>query len=713
MRILGLSKLTGATLVMAMGSVPAQAQERAGAEVTDGTIDEVVVTAQRREERLLDVPISISVIGGEALDQSSARGANEILSRIPGVAAVEGYSAGGTLVTVRGVNGGSALANGSSPIAYYLDDVPFGLVKSAIAPDASVFDLDRMEVLRGPQGTLYGASAQNGVVRVLTHNPDLDGFDLKARVAASSTESGGWNQRGDLAANVPIVAGKVAARAVVSYQDLSGWIDKPNRRDANSADITTARLKLRAAATERLTVDLSGWLSRSDYEAPAFSADGRINPYPADEGIAVDYDVIGAKLTYEADHFVVTSATSYLDYTNDSVNEYFGVLLNADCVATPERCQTLRTRLDSRIYNQDISVSSLGEGMLSWTAGATYRDGKDRLLQNRSGYTAPTILNDFTKSIAAFGELTGHFMEGKLDLTGGLRYFHDDVTNREDSRTTGATDLITSDDKFEKVTPRAVISYHPYQGATIYASYSEGFRSGFPQNGNVIASYPQFAPLKADTLHNYEIGTKATVWGGLASFELAGFYIDWRDVQQTLGVTIPGGANVSALVNGESASGYGVEALASVNPAKGLTISGTVSWNGLEQDADIVSSGLVLFPKGSRLLGSPEYTASAALDYEFPLGASGFRGEFSASANYTSSLPYRALFGTAVRVAESEEILMGRVSFALQWPEQWRTSLFVDNISNEQGAVSVSPLSPQWSVRPRPRTTGLQLDYRF
>src|SRR5262249_46279186 len=155
------------------------------------------------------------------------------------------------------------------------DSVPFALVKTAIVPDVDVYDMDRIEVLRGPQGTLYGANAQSGVVRVLTKDADVSAFELKTRVSTSATEYGGESYRGDLGVNVPIVQDTLAVRVVGGYQDLSGWIDQPGRNDANSGRVSNLRLKISARPLDRLSIDLSAWRSRTFYDAPYQGTDAR------------------------------------------------------------------------------------------------------------------------------------------------------------------------------------------------------------------------------------------------------------------------------------------------------------------------------------------------------------------------------------------------------------------------------------------------------
>src|SRR5262249_32846561 len=156
-------------------------------------------------------------------------------------------SNGTTLMAVRGVSAAGSILKGSSPIGYYLDSVPFGFVREAFLPDVGAYDLERVEVLRGPQGTLYGASAEAGGVRGLTHEADVQKFDFKARGSVSTTDGGGTGFRGDAAINVPVVEGKLAVRAVAGYEDVAGWIDRPSKKDANYGDIQTYRLKVNAA----------------------------------------------------------------------------------------------------------------------------------------------------------------------------------------------------------------------------------------------------------------------------------------------------------------------------------------------------------------------------------------------------------------------------------------------------------------------------------
>jgi len=683
------------------------------------TMEEVVVTAQKREQRLQDVPISVSVLGGAELDRSTIVGTTEALSRVPGAAVNVTYQGGGTQVVMRGVTAGGALFTGSSPIAYYLDSVPFGLVKSAIVPDTNAYDLQRVEVLRGPQGTLYGASAQNGVVRILTHDADLNDFEFKGRTSVSTTERGNESYRGDVAVNIPIVDGKLAARAVLGYGDLGGWIDSARARNVNDAEIGNMRVKVNAQPTDRLSIGMSAWLSRADYGGPSTADENDKQQAVLEEPIETDFDAYGLKVGYESPALSVASMTSYLEYSNRSRRDLIYFLPD---FVSPDR-------FDAEVFSQELILNSKNEGLWRWSLGGMYRDAEDLTLQGDQFLPDPPLINtDITymsKSFAVFGELTRMILDGKIELTAGLRYFEDDVTVRENYNPDGLP-LIRTKEKFDATSPRAVVTWHPSDHMTLYASYAEGFRSGFDQTPRVQRLGPAFPPVKADTLTNYELGTKGELLQGRISIDAALYYIDWQDVQQSLTVNFIGEGGVitptTANVNGESASGVGFDFGLSARPIDELELGLTLSWNDLTMDGQVFSSSsagvpVLLFDKGERLNVSPEYTVGTWAEYAFPLGSGRFNGRLSGSANYTSAMDLRTIAGGVQSIAAGDSLLIGNVSFSVDGPGNWSAKLFVDNVNDERGSPVGFPFVPgiitDWDARVRPRTTGMQLEYRF
>jgi outer membrane receptor protein involved in Fe transport len=662
--------------------------------------EEIIVTAQRREERLQDVPISLSVVGGPTLDKSTAEGVIEVLTQVPGVSGTAAVQGSGTQLTVRGVTAAAALFSGSSPIAYYLDSIPFGFVKSAIAPDSSTYDLDRVEVLRGPQGTLYGASALNGVMRVLTKNADLEELEFKARTAISSTEDGGQNYRGDVALNIPLVEGKLAARAVVGFQDFDGWIDKPDQKDFNDARIRTLRMKLNAQPDDRLSLGLSAWLSRGDYGGPSRGDDDRRNPFSASEAIDTDFDAYRCTVGYDFDAFSVTNAISRLDYGTGGYSDFPGALVFSE--------------LESDVFTEELTASSHPEGPWRWSIGGAYREVDDRTFQYFAAVPGGAQINpyewlDRSHSSAVFGEVTRALAAGKFELTAGLRYFEDELRSQEG--VPAAVPAQRVNPQFQATTPRLILTWHATRQNTLYASYGEGFRSGFDQF-LLARRLLNFPPVKPDTLRNYEIGVKGNAMQGSVSYEAALYYINWNDVQQSLAVVVEGVPR-AANMNGGSASGMGLDFGIAVRPAVGLELAANISWNDLTFDSDVFSGGELLFASGERLNSSPEWTANASASYRFPLGDSGFEGLLSGSASYTSEQKFVTLLDGRYSTV-GDTILIGHASFAVRAPSRWTASLFVDNVGDENGSAIRSPLGvPAWSTRVRPRTMGLQLDFSF
>jgi outer membrane receptor protein involved in Fe transport len=668
------------------------------------TLEEIVVSAQKRgDEQLQNVPISISVLGGDDLDRSTVEGIAEALNRVPGVS-TSTASVGGTQLQMRGVTAGDANFTGSGTVAYYLDSVSLGLVRSAVAPDLNAYDLDRVEVARGPQGTLYGASALNGVVRVLTKDANPDEFELKARALASSTEGGDPSYRGDMAVNVPIVSGKLAARAVLGYQDLGGWIDKPTDKNANDAEIKNMRLKIQAQPTDQLSIGLSGWLSRADYGALS-NSDDNFKRDTGDEPASSDTDVYALNIGYDFDRFSVSSVTSSLDYTQKGTLEFAPGL-------------PYKQSLGTKAFAQEVILNSTDDGSWRWTAGGFYRDADERFIFT----LIPVIpLSDSTfrsESFAVFGEVTKLMLDGRLELTAGLRYFEDKVRLTEKAAASGAPPVTPVGSEFDAVTPRAVLTWHPSDELTIYTSYGEGFRSGFNQGPNTTRVAPDFPPVGEDTLKNYELGAKGSLWDDRVRFDAAVYFIDWQDVQQTVSVPDPNvpGSGFGAVINGSSASGTGADFSVMTAVADGLELGLNFGWNDLTMDRDVLSGGVVLFKEGDRLNQSPEYTVGASADYGFPVGRSGLWAQFSASANYISEQENTTLVGDQVVINTGDEMLIARLSLAIRTPdERWAVTLFADNINNEGGTPlrDTVLLRDDGDLRVRPRTLGVQVDYRY
>jgi outer membrane receptor protein involved in Fe transport len=242
----------------------------------------------------------------------------------------------------------------------------------------------------------------------------------------------------------------------------------------------------------------------------------------------------------------------------------------------------------------------------------------------------------------------------------------------------------------------------------MYGSFSEGFRSGVLQDFGV-----PIGSAKADTLDNYELGAKGALWGGLVAFDTAVYYMDWKNVQQSLDVPYQS-VYTGAVVNGQSASGPGVDLSLTTQPVTGLTLGIAGSWNRLEMDKTVYSSGVVFFPQGGRLNNSPETTVSGTGAYAFPLGSTGLTGRLAASAAYTSAQLYRVNpGGPTVFQGTGQPMVIGRVGVSVESAKHWMLTLYADNVNNERNAVVRPFENSDLTTRIRPLTTGLQLDYHL
>ncbi|MFC4313962.1 TonB-dependent receptor [Steroidobacter flavus] len=670
-----------------------------------GNIDEIVVTAQKSgSETLQDVPISISVLSGDKLDTAGVSSVNDAIGRLPGVAVYETFQGNGSKFSIRGVSASPSIFSGSGTAAYYMDEVPFALVKTPLTPDANAYDLDRVEVLKGPQGTLYGASALAGVVRVLTKDANVDAFEAKAQGGVSSTEHGGDNYKGDVAVNVPLITGKLAIRAVASYEDLSGWVDRPAvpEKDYNGSRTESYRVKVAARPTERFTANLSAWISRSNLDGLNSSTANMTLPTVRDESTLTEYQIYGLNLAYSFDSFSIEAPTSYIDYKNDGDFEVSAV-------------ESQRTVLDAQTFTQELRAYSTTDGVWSWSVGASYRNAEDsRLVVIPVTYSHDAIDANKSESVAVYGEVGRKFADERFELRGGLRYFHDDVSLEETDRLTGITgEPIDSSSTFEKTTPRVVLSWFPSSRHTLYASYSQGFRSGFEQSGDAVAAAPGLSAVKPDLLTNYEIGAKGSA--GVVSYEVATYYQSWQDPQVRQFVNIGTGAvpvYIATPSNGTDANGLGIDATLNFRITRGLTLGGSASWNDLSFSKDVYARTLKIYNKGDRLDESPELTGSLYADYGFDFGSTGYAGHFSTDVNYVSKLTTKNE-GTGA-VFEGDDVTTASMSFTVTAPYNWSARFFVDNLTDEDGVVRPTTSIRQYLVsRMRPRTVGVLFSYKY
>jgi iron complex outermembrane receptor protein len=680
-------------------------------------IPDIVVTAQKREESSRKVPISIVVLSGKDLDQQTAGGTLEALTKVPGIS--QNASDAGSLlsIAVRGVSANGPWGVGGAVVGYYIDNVPFGTVRSAYVPNTNDFDMARIEVLRGPQGTLYGASALNGVVHIVTNEADPTKFEFKTRLNVSAIENGAIGYRGDVAINVPIIPDKLAIRVVGSDEFLGGWVNQPVRgvKNANSVTNKSLRVKVDARPTDYLRIDLLAWISR-EHEAAAPYADESNNQYtPIEQPETNAFEVFNGKVTLDLPFMSISSSTSYMNMREKLATD-FSWLTSPALPTTPGiQAFQLSTSLPARIFAQEFLVNSSGSGVWRWSAGAFYRK-----ITASSYQTLPFALpgsydyRDDSESTAEFFQITRTFADDHVEITAGLRNFNDKVRSRTIILPTSFLPYFDDTFKFHAVTPRVVATWLPDSSKTFYVSYSQGFRSGFGQPPLTLASVPSVPPTRPDKLHNYEIGSKGSLFGGKLSYDVSVYYMKWNDVQISGSYEYKPNLFLAAEINGPSASGFGTDISVTLRPVPGLQLGGTLSYNGLKLDGNIYQGPAVLYRKGQRLLSSARDTESFFLNYLFDIGPA-FQGRFNAAANFRSKLS-SAIIGSSgtSMVFDSDSPRFVNASFDLLARNRQMLSFYVENIGNWRGLlVPRSNNSPTTPFRPRPRTYGIQYSAAF
>jgi len=682
-----------ALVCAAVMSTPVMAQEQApGAADADG---DIIVTARKREERAVDVPIAVTAVSGAALEKRGAANLADFLQEAPGVGIYDGGSALGTKITIRGIS----TSLGANENGFYLDDLPFTGVTVPLSPDVRAWDLDRVEILRGPQGTLFGEGSMGGTVRILTRGADLDQWEAKGLGMVSDTRGGGTNGGAKGAFNAPIVPGVLAVRVAGTHERYQGWVDNSSTGATNVNDQTydTFRARLRFDPVDRLSITGSYWWSKSDFPAGGSSARdddqqtrGTV-PYSKSRmelyGATARYDLGGAELFYS--------------YTHSD----FGVPQSG---MSP--IGSIETNIDIALDAHELRLASTGDSPLKWTVGAYARDSQRN---DTVKFPARGIDNDAqinSRARALFGEATYTLPGVPVDLTAGLRYFEDRLRGFE------ANSGVVTDqpgDTYKSWNPRFSVAWHPVENTTIYASAAKGFRSGQLQPTVPLILGPIYgvelpAALSQDSIWTYEVGAKAELWERKLSIEAAVFYSDWKDV--AVRIPIPG-TSFNGLVNSNGTHTKGAELSLVAQPVSGLTLSAGGAYVDAEYTDAVAGTAIV---KGSAVDDVAKFTANASIDYAAAItdtvqafGRVGWQHSSPRrNSSYAAFLPGDTIDRVDARIG---------VEFA-----QLTIALFADNLTDENGATSfrqVQQIGPTsfdiTSNRLRPRTLGVEASFRF
>ena len=709
---------------MSLASEVAYAQP--GAQSADpGDLEEVIVTALRRAEgtAVMDTALAVKAMTGTELESRGFVSVMDAISSTPGVS-VSRTIANGDAIQIRGV---SAII-GDGVVGYYLDDLPYTRISTNESPDLNPYDLNRVEILRGPQGTLFGAGSQGGTVRILTQDPIMNEFSGKFTGGfyhTDDTDSDLYKIQG--AINIPIVDDTLALRLVGSYRDEDGYIDMPliNEDNYNEMEQENYRAKLLWTPNEQWSVLGTYWY----WEHETFSVFGDDNyeftptytdlvtggsiPAPASSVFAdSENNLYGLTIRYSGESFSFTSSTSYFDNPVEEGLPVVGFQNDSDFVT-------------QETFAQEFKFASNYDGSWNWTAGAIYLDLENEERGLFIGFSEflpePAVLDDSStkytsESWAVFGESI-HELNEQWELTVGLRYYYDEreVTtfdaNREPLFPIFGIEN-PNDDDWDQVTGRINLAWRPDDNSLYYANIAQGFRAGGlnSQTGvldGALVGIDLELSVDPDEVISYELGAKWGLLDGNLNLEAVVYFLDWEDIQTLVTFFGPTGEAAGGAINAEGAEIPGVE-FAATYQADGLTLSASANWNDAEYDGTTPGAGFV---DGDPVENVPELTWSASASYIWPMG--GLQGVAFLSATYTDErTSYDPVVGVPF-VTDDTTLVAGRLGIE---EERWSVFLTGENLTDEDGAVSSLALLANFGVPPyrvRPRTFGIEFNYNF
>jgi outer membrane receptor protein involved in Fe transport len=689
-------------------AIPSVAQAQTAAEA--GTTDDIVVTAQKREQNLLEVPLSIQAFTGAALEASGSREINDLLDSIPGASSVSRTAPGFETIQIRGIASGTT---GDATVGYYVDDVPFSIPNLQLAPPARLFDLQRVEVLRGPQGTLYGQGAMGGTIRMVTAPANPNEMELRGQLEVSSTKGGEANYAGDGVVNIPIVKDLIGLRITGGYERMGGFADSNtlNRENINDSVSWNLRGKLRIQPADDVTIDFTAWHvdNSLDFRNTMDSVDPPLIDTVATDGrpnfIDTRLNLFAAVVNADLGFATVTSSTSYIDHILDFDASFLSIPGFGTGVLRNE--STFKTKS----FTQEVRFADTSDGPFGWIVGGYFSSSKidsQICLSLLLPCTIPFSVNINSEgniksdAFAVFGELSYAFMDDRLVATVGGRYFADD-------RRTSGIDFNTGQfnaqsDVFRTFNPRFNLSFNATEDFLIFANIAKGFRSGSFQtqaqaDSAAAVGVPVGTSIDPDSVWSYELGAKGRIFGGSLLLDTAIYQIDWSNIQ--LQSTISG---VATLSNGGDARVRGVDlGLTWRTPIEGLSLSFVGNYNDAvftEVLPQLVAINPLAAP-GERIPSVPETGFQVSGDWSFPLG-DGLTGNLNAAYSYRD-----LILDSSGLASDRVEELNIRAGIDLG---DFKLQIFADNLLDNRVAVVAGPLGVQPNV---PRRIGGRVSFEF
>lgn len=734
-----LSAAAGCSLII--GAMPAYAQS-ADAVAETG---EIVVTAQKREERLLDIPLSVTAVGGEALANAGLSELSEVAQFSPGLY-WQNINISKPQVFIRGYGTTGFDAGGDPSVAVYLDDI---YMPRFSGMSMELLDVERVEVLKGPQGTLFGRNAAGGAINVISSRPTADvtgkfkvGYAKFDEIEVAGTASG------------PL-ADNVRARISFSSRNGDGYVDViGSPRDAFDTNraVVRGQLEFDIGEASKLLLSLDRGRVREGMWGMKNSGQAIPQKHPSvtvpisPDRLAEAYDFNGyqnadtwglsARLESELGFADLTSITAFRNSTLDELTDFD---------ASPADAIRRQFAEESDSIQQELRLTSSGSGPVNWIGGLYYfHENVDRLGQfftgrdntfvigigpfpgnNRIPFSNLDTRTIKTTSLAAFGQVNWEITD-TLKLTVGGRYSQDRKSMDRSARTIGATDLVNPfldaafdvvvKDKWTSFDPAIILDYHVSKDTLIYASYREGYKSGGFQTDPVPNATAARVTFDPERVSSWEAGLKTDLFDRRMKLSTAVFLNKYDNLQFLSTISLGNGQFASLIDNIAKAEAKGFEIDIAATPIDGLKLSLGYAYLDSQYKRYTTPAGVNL--AGRQTSRSPKNTLNARAAYSFDVGPGEI--ELAASASYTDRFFFEASNPAVFARSDSYTLVDGSLSYETE-DSRWRFSLWGKNMTNKlyrthNIVIIVTPnplVAASLDTYARPRTYGASVTLNF
>ena len=733
--------------VLSLAAAASNAFAQDAAENEDAAVDsvDIIVTAQRREERVQDIPVAISAFGANQIERGGIASLESLAPRVPSFY-FGSFGAARPQLYIRGIGTRSFDPGSESSVGVFADDVYLGRSSGSFG---AMKDIERIEVLRGPQGTLYGRNTIGGAINVITKAPS-DEFTGNFEAGISNFD--GYNLFG--AVGGPIAGEKLMFRAAAWREERDGYVTNTTTGNRfQGLENTGGRLRATIAPVAALKIDLTaeymkdgdkaafGGLNQGTFGAPGsvfFRGSGTASVNTNLRRGALSFDpflnrevesYIG-RIEYDAGSATITSISALRKLDIRDGRDLEGSSLDVLDQSSAE---------NSKQFTQELRIASTPDGNLSigglvdWIVGGFYyhdtsdrtdsfRVGLNSAVRAAAGTTATDVaLSDYKiESYALFGQATFH-LTGALDVTLGGRYTNDKKRATQAGTTTDRAPIIvaafttTNRASYKSFDPRIVVAYKLTPDANVYASYSTGFKSGGFQ-------FVPFSKAQADVLFEpedikaYEVGFKTEWLDRALRINGAAYYYDYRNLQISRIVLPPGTtAPVSLISNAASSTIKGMDLEITARPSRNFEVN--VAYGYLDAKYDRYIFNATTDFSNTRMVRAPEHSINVGAEWRIPMPDD---GEFSLRADYALTGDFfhepgegNIAFGTGIPLTAEDGYGLLDLRATLR-KHNWRITAYATNVANNRYRRTINALgNTVVGFAGMPRIYGVKAGYSF